>query len=336
MATRPRPKRSPARKKAAAKPRARKPKAVAKPKRATAKKRSAPPAALDLSQFPQESVVAGTHTICLRCVWQVFTRHMRLAPRTAFLEIQRYAPTLEELTAPAAARPYFVPEPVKPHCPYCGSPSRWHARMLSYRIESGKATDASRRSLVKSLPKSGDQFVVLEQKATQQHAFFEWLEKISEGLNLDDPGWLREISLHYLGRKEPKVDWHGLFAQTHSIRRSRHLESGWEIDAGRLFLAPSLFDELLLVHYLVSRSHRAGGLTLEGRYTLPELWRRLRNSGYLRAVGVHAGNPSDALEQLLAYLGGGDAPARYYYILDRREFLQTALQFKLQNVKQAR
>ena len=249
---------------------------------------------------------------------------MGLSPKTALLEIQRYAPTIDELTASAPVRPYFTPAAGHTHCPYCESPPKWHARMISHRIESGKATDALRRDLVKALPKSGTQFVVLEQKATQQHAFFEWLEKISEGLDLDDPAWLRNVALHYLSRKELKVDWLGLFAQAHSIRRSRHLENGWELDSGRLFLAPMLFDELLLVHYLVSRSHRAGGLTLERRYTLPELWSRLRNSGYLRSVGVHASNPSDALEQLLSYLGGGDATVRFYYILDRREFLSAA------------
>ncbi len=324
MATRPRPKKSPPRKKALAKPRARKPKPVAK-------KRTAPrpPAPLDLSKFPQESIVADTRTLCLKCVWDVFTRHLGLAPRTALLEIQRYAPSLDELTPPAPARPYFVPDALKPHCPYCGSPSKWHARMSSYRIESGKTTDALRRELVKSLPKTGHQFTVLEQKATHQHAFFEWMEKISENLDLDDPGWLREVSLHYLSRKEPKVDWRDLFGQTGSIRRSRQLETAWEAAAGRLILGPRLFDELLLVQYLISRSHRAGGLTLEGRYTLPELWRRLRNSGYLRAVDVHAGNPSDALEQLLAYLGGGEGSVRFYYILDRRDFLQTARQLKI-------
>ena len=57
-----------------------------------------------------------------------------------------------------------------------------------------------------------------------------------------------------------------------------------------------LFDELLLVQYLVSRSHKAGGLTLEGRYTLHELFVRLRNSGYLRTVAVQTHNPGDALE----------------------------------------
>ena len=194
-----------------------------------------------------------------------------------------------------------------------------------------RATDALRRELLKSLPQSDSQFSVLEEKATQQHAFFEWLEKISTGLDLDDPVWLREVSRHYLSRKEPKTDWQEQFGRVHSIRRSRRLESGWEVDSGRLFLAPVLFDELLLVQYLVSRSHRAGGLTLEGRYTLPELFARLRNAGYLRAVGVHAQNPGDALEQLVIYLGGGEAAVKFYHIVDRRAFLDKAK--SLQQVK---
>ena len=181
---------------------------------------------------------------------------------------------------------------------------------------------------MKSLPKANDQFVVLEQKATQQHAFFEWLEKISVNLDLDDPAWLRDVSLHYLGRKEPKVNWQAEFAGVHSIRRSRRLgpdeqpAAVWEVETGRLFLAPMLFDELLLVQYLVSRSQLAGGLTLERRYTLPELWRR---SAALRLPALHrsgGSNPSDALELMLAHLSGGEAAARYYYIVDRRELLQ--------------
>jgi len=191
---------------------------------------------------------------------------------------------------------------------------------LSHR--SGKATDALRRELLKSLPQSDTQFAVLEEKATQQHAFFEWLDKISTGLDLDDPVWLLGVSRHYLSRKEPKTDWQAQFDRIHSIRRSRRLESGWEVDNGRLFLAPTLFDELLLVQYLVSRSHRAGGVTLEGRYTLAELFARLRNAGYLRAVGIHAQNPTDALEQLVIYLGGGEATIRFYHVVDRRDSLE--------------
>ena len=79
---------------------------------------------------------------------------------------------------------------------------------------------------------------------------------------------------------------------------------------------------LLLAQYLVSRSHKSGGLTLEGRYTLAELFVRLRNSGYLRTAGVHTHNPGDALEQLLNSLSGGETALKFYYIVDRRDFLE--------------
>lgn len=187
--------------------------------------------------------------------------------------------------------------PLQKACPYCGSSAKWHARLWVYRIESGKATDALRRDLIKSLPQDDNRFAIVEEKATQQEVFFEWLEKIGKGLDLDGPDWLREVAIHFLSRKEPKTDWRTAFERTRSIRRSRRLESGWELDNDRLFLAPHLFDELLLVQYLISRSHRAGGLTLEGRYTLPELITRLRNSGYLRAVNVPSQSPGETLEQ---------------------------------------
>ncbi len=276
---------------------------------------------LDLSALPSESVGKLEKCICLACVLDVFTRHMGLTPKAAHLEIKRYTPSVAELYASAMTRPYFAGQSPKDRCPYCGSAPKWHARLQVYRIESGKATDVLRRELVKSLPKSDDQFLVLEEKGTQQHAFFEWLDKISASQNLDNPDWLREVSRHYLSRKEPKADWQAAFDQIHSIRRSRRLESGWEVDHGRLFLSPMLFDELLLVQYLVSRSHKAGGQTLEGRYTLLELFVRLRSSGYLRAVAVHAHNPGDALEELLNHLSGGQTSLKLYHIVDRRDFV---------------
>ena len=286
---------------------------------------------LDLSAFPPESISVFETWICLACVSDVFTRHLDLAPRTAHLAIKNYTPSISELYAPTASRPWFINQPIRSFCPYCGAASKWHTRLLVHRIESGKATDALRRELLKSLPQSDNQFTVLEEKSTRQHAFFEWLEKISTGLNLDDPIWLREVSRHYLSRKEPKTDWQEQFDGIHSIRRSRRLQNGWEVDNGRLFLAPTLFDELLLVQYLVSRSHRAGGSTLEGRYTLPELFARLRNAGYLRAVGIQAQNPDDALEQLVIYLGGGEAAIKFYHVVDRRDFLE-----KVNDVKKLR
>jgi hypothetical protein len=290
-----------------------------------AKKKSVKTTPLDVSAFPSESVRSYEKTICLACVLDVFTRHLKMALRPAWLEIRRYEPPLPELQEGAVERPYFRDEAA---CPYCGSAPKWHARLRLARIESGKATDAARRNLVKSLPSSENQFLVLEEKATQQHAFFEWLDKISAGFDLDDPVWLRDASLHYLSRIEPKTDWNEAFRGVHAIRRSRRLAEGWETDAGRLFLAPMLFDELLLVQYLVSRSQKAGGLTLEGRYTLPELFARLRNSGYLRHAGVEGLGPSDTLEALLERLSGGEGSLKFYYIVDRREYLEKAKALK--------
>jgi hypothetical protein len=313
----------PVAKKAAAKP-----KTVAAPKVKPALK--ADP--LDLSAIPAEATTKVEKWICLACVVDVFTRLMGLAPKTAHAEIRNYTPPPAELWAEELTRPYFAKEDAKDPCPYCGSPAKWHARIAVHRIESGKATDAARRDLVKNLPTTNGEFQIVEEKATRQHAFYEWLEKIGAGLDLEDPRWLRDISVHYLGRKQPRTDWEAAFTAVHGIRRSRRLEEGWEVDGGRLFLAPMLFDELLLVQYLVSRSHKAGGLTLEGRYTLPELFVRLRNSGYLRAMDVPAGNAGDALEQLVEKLSGGDASLKFYHIVDRRDFLEKLKALRLEKV----
>ena len=291
---------------------------------------------LDLAEFPPESVTLTELWICVACIWEVFIRHMQLTPSTALAEIKRYSPSVDELNARTPVRPFFSAHSSANACPYCGASSKWLARLPVYRIESGKATDAPRRELVKSLPQTGNPFAIVEQKATQQIAFLDWLKKMSQELHFDDPRWLREVSRHYLGRKLPKVDWEPLFRETHSVRRSRRLEEGWEVDTGRLFLCPTLFDELLLVQYMVSRSHQAGGVTFEGRYTLNELFSRLRNAGYLRAVGVPASNPGDALEKLIEALSGGDASLRFYYIVDRRHLLEAAKLLKTAKPAKAR
>jgi hypothetical protein len=284
-------------------------------------KKSQPPKTIspDLSSLPAELITREFRDVCLACVLDVLTRHLGLTMPKAQMEIRRYAPSLEELRTKDLSRPFFVRAGESDPCPYCGAVTKWHARLTIYRIESRKSTDAQRRVLLKSLPESG--FVVLEERATQQDAFHQWVERISASLDLDDPRWLFEVSRHYLARQEPKTDWDALFAQARSIRRSRLLETGYALDQNRLFLARFLFDELLLVQYLVSRAHRSGGLTLEGRYTLHELFARLRKSGYLRSAGVDVHSPADAFEQLLTHLGGGETAQRFYYVVDRRNLL---------------
>src|SRR3954466_13392295 len=109
---------------------------------------------LDFSGFPPGTVTEYTTLVCLACIFDIFTAQLGLAPRTAYSEIKKHSPSVEELTAPGALRPYFHTEEKHPHCPYCDSVKRWHARLDTYRIEGGKQTDAARRALLKSLPKS--------------------------------------------------------------------------------------------------------------------------------------------------------------------------------------
>src|SRR5918999_4516340 len=113
---------------------------------------------LDFSDFPPGAVSEYTTLLCLACIFDVFTKQLNLAPRTAYSEIKRHSPTVQELTAPRAARPYFDSEEKNPRCPYCNSAKRWHARFDTYRIEGGQTTDAARSARLKRLPKSEDQF----------------------------------------------------------------------------------------------------------------------------------------------------------------------------------
>src|SRR6267378_8291703 len=264
---------------------------------ATSKKRE-----LELKDFPPGTVTEFTTLVCLACIFDIFTRQLGLAPRTAFSEIKRHTPGTDELTSRSATRPYFDSDEKHPHCPYCGSAKRWLARFDTYCIEGGKTTDAARRQLLRKLPKSEDQFVVTEKKSDSGAVFFEWLDTLGRSLDLNDETWLIDASRMYLERREPKTNWDEVFDELRAVRRSSRLSEGWERDGARLFLAPSLYSEALLIQYLVSRSHAHGGMTLEGRLTLMDLIRRLRYSGYLDELGITEREPGEVFEKLIDHL----------------------------------
>src|SRR6266851_1152193 len=257
---------------------------------------------LDLTEFPSGTVTEYTTLVCLACIFDIFTKQLNLAPRTAFSEIKRHTPTIEELTSRAAMRPYFDSEEKHPHCPYCGSAKRWLARFDTYCIEGGKTTDAARRALLRKLPKAEDQFVLQEKKSDSGVVFFEWLDTLGRSLDLNDESWLIDATRMYLERREPKTNWDEVFEELRTVRRSSRLSEGWERDGARLFLAPNLYSEALLIQYLVSRSHAHGGLTLEGRLTLMDLIRRLRYTGYLDQIRITEREPGEVFEKLVDHL----------------------------------
>lgn len=291
------------------------------------KKKKAPPAprkakGIEIPEhFPHELVREHSKLICLACILDIFTRHMALSPSAALKLIRAHKPGVEELNEPTNSRPYFDAPDSEGHCPNCHSRAKWYARLRVFRVEGGKATDKARRELVAKLPTSRGQYEFLEQKSTGREAFFQWLEHAGREFDFEDPHALFAATKLYLERRDPGVDWDVEFAGVRWIRRLRGLESGWKKEDARLHLSPMLFDEVLAIQYLLSRSQRAGGVTFEGRKTVQELVARLRRSGYLRHIGVGSAEPGDVLEQLLDHLSGGEAAVKFHYILDRRDFL---------------
>jgi hypothetical protein len=277
---------------------------------------------LDLSAFPSGSVTEYSTLVCLACVFDIFTVQLGFAPRTAYSEIRKYSPTIAELTAPKAARPFFDSDDKQAHCPYCNAAKRWHARLETMRIEGGKATVAARRALIKKLPQKDNQFQVIETKSDKRAIFFDWLDTLVRNLDLDDAGWLLEATRAYLARFEPQTNWNEVFEGLRAVRRSHRLSEGWEREGSRLFLAPPIYNEALIVQYLVSRSHVHGGQTLEGRLTLFELIRRLRYSGYLDAKEISGADQSEALDAIIEKIAGGQGKVKLYHVVDRREFLE--------------
>ena len=276
---------------------------------------------LDLSEFPRGTVTEYTTLVCLACIFDIFTRQFGLAPRTAYSEIKRYSPTIAELTGRIAVRPFFDSDEKNPHCPHCSAAKRWHARFDTTRIVGGKLTDSPRRKLIKGLAK-GEQFQLAEVKSDYKAVLFDWLETIRETLDFASEKWLFDVTQAFLERKFPKVEVAGDFEKVRSIRPSQRLADGWERSESRLFLAPTLYNEALMVQYLVSRSQTHAGQTLVGRLTLIELNRRLRYSGYLDAHGISERDQFEILERLVEILAGSSGKVKLHFVIDRRDFLE--------------
>jgi hypothetical protein len=276
---------------------------------------------LDFSGFPPGTITEYTTLVCLACIFDIFTKQIGLAPRSAYSEIKRYTPTVQELTSPQAVRPFFDSAEKHPRCPYCDAVKRWHSRIDTYAVEGGKTTDSARRALLKTLQKKTDQFAVVELKSDRRTTFFDWLDTLRISVDLAEEQWLLEATRAYLSRREPKTKWQEVFEGLRSIKPSSRLSDGWAREGTRLFLSPSLYNESLLVQYLVSRSHDHSGRTLQGRLTLIELIRNFRRGGYLAEHGITTNDQFEILEKVLDEVAGS-GQLKLYYVVDRRDFLE--------------
>jgi hypothetical protein len=277
---------------------------------------------LDLSGFPPGTVKRSHRYVCLACIFDIFTKQLKLAPKTAFTVVRAHTPSVAELTGDAVTRPYFDSDEKFPRCPHCDATKGKLARFDVLRIEGSRATAAARKALLESLPKTAGHFEIVEEKASRKEFLFEWLDEMGRRYDFDQPQWLMDAARTYLEKREPKTDWAPVLEGLRQVRRSILHEDGWERVGTRLYLAPSLYDELLLMHYLLSRSHKSGGLTFEGRLTLADLLGRLRRSGYLRTHEISGEDNFEVLEKLIEELDPGGASMKMVYVVDRRDFLE--------------
>jgi hypothetical protein len=193
------------------------------------------------------------------------------------------------------------------------------ATVHGIEIEAHREIAKEIRKLLAEIKQKPDEFTIIKDERAPVQVFSDWLERLSQRLNFAGEMWLRDAAIEYLRRRAPLADWSGV-ENIGRIFLSRRLEEGWERDGHRLYLAPTLYGDVLVIQYLLGRAHLHGALTFEGRLTLFEFFHRLRRLGYLEKRGIEAADPSSALEGAIAKLAE-EGEIKPYFIIDRRAYL---------------
>jgi len=123
---------------------------------------------LDLSAFPPGTVTEYSTLVCLACTFDIFTTQLGLAPRTAYSEIRKYSPTIAELTARKHSLHSLTPRKASTLSLLQRGQTLACAARYLFVSKEGKATDAARRQVIKSLPQKDNQFQVIEAKTDKR------------------------------------------------------------------------------------------------------------------------------------------------------------------------
>ena len=276
---------------------------------------------LDFSLIPRSALSFSTVNICLKCAFDFFTKQLKLAPRTALIQLRKHSPEETDLSGASTSRPHFIPDEGIKKCPYCNAARRWFAEFRATRIDAHPSFEKERKKMWTALKKEGERFTLLRLERTQMQIFSEWLERVNRSLDFTDDRWLLQAALETIKRLSPSQVWDDILAEgVNRVQLSRELEGEWHYENRWLFVTPALYGHALMVQHLLSRTHQHGGQTFEGRLTLPELTNRLRRTGYLDAVGITVREPFEIFEQAIARIVDS-GPAAVYYAIDRGHFL---------------
>jgi len=272
--------------------------------------------------IPSSAISKTTLKICLKCAFDVFTKQLKLTPRTAYSELKKHTPEEVDFTGAATSRPHFLAEPDADHCPYCSGTKRWFADFHATRIDESSSFEKDRKKLWAALKKQPERFGLWSPERTQMQIFSEWLERLNRTLNFESDDWLLDAAVHSIKRSAPSHDWATVLAKgVRRVQLSRQIEDSWHYEDSWLYVSPALYGDVIMVQHLLSRSHKHGGQTFEGRLTFQELIRRLRRIGYFEAKEINTGDPYEAFEQAVGRLVDS-GPTAVYYAVDRKDYLE--------------
>jgi hypothetical protein len=276
---------------------------------------------ISFDTIPSSAISRTTLKICLKCVFDIFTKQLKLTLRTAYSELKKHIPEEDDITGSATSRPHFFDEAGVGHCPYCNGAKRWFAEFHAIRIDAHPSFEKERKKLWAALKKQADRYALWSLERTQMQIFSEWLERLNRSVTFDDERWMLEAAVSCIKRSAPSNDWDTLLSGgVQRVQLSRKREDECRYENGWLYVSPGLYGDVIMVQHLLSRSHQHGGLTFEGRLTFQELIRRLRRIGYFEATGITANDGSEAFEQAVARLVDS-GPSAVYYAVDRKDYL---------------
>lgn len=277
--------------------------------------------AISFDSIPRSAVSHTTLKICLKCAFDVFTKQLKLAPRTAYSELKKHVPEEVDITGAATSRPHFFEERGIDHCPYCNGSKRWFADFHVTRIDAHPSFEKERKKLWAALKKQPERYALWTPERTQMQIFSEWLERLNRSLSFEDDHWLLDAAISHVKRSAPSNDWDKVLATgVRRVQLSRQVEDKWHYEDGWLYVSPDLYGDVIMVQHLISRSHQHGGTTFEGRLTFQELIRRLRRIGYFDAKGIDAEEQYEVFEQAVGRLVDS-GPGAVYYAVDRKDYL---------------
>ncbi len=281
---------------------------------------------ITFDSLPSSALSTATLIICLKCAFDFFTKQLGLAPRTAYTELRKHTPEETDFSGASTARPHFFESEIA-RCPYCNAAKTWFARFRATRIDAYTSFEKDRKKLWAALKREPQRFALSTPDRTAMQIFSEWLERLQRKTDFESDDWLMDIAIEEVKRAEPSKVWDEIAIEgIHRVQLSRHLEASWHYEDRRLFVAPPLYGDILIIQHLLSRSHQHGGQTFEGRLTLQELMSRLKRIGYFEARGLESREYYEAFEQAVAHLVAS-GPTAVYYAVDRSDYLE-----KLKNI----